>query len=124
MIRGREPLAWGLFAAGGTVAAFLLPAVAFVVLIALPLGWTGEGARGALGAWADGAGHLLGRLALTVVLPLLFFHAAHRIRYTLYDGLQLHHLERLIAAATYGLATVMSGVALVVVWFLGPGGGG
>ncbi|MGH2399043.1 MAG: hypothetical protein ACRDF6_04290, partial [bacterium] len=37
--RTTEPLWWLLFAAGGTVAAFLLPAQVLLTGLAAPLGW-------------------------------------------------------------------------------------
>ena len=36
------------------------------------------------------------------------FHAAHRFRYTLYDGLQIKHLNEIIALLCYGSAVVGS----------------
>jgi len=36
------------------------------------------------------------RLYLFVLCSLPLFHAAHRIRYTLYDGLQIKHLNEVI----------------------------
>ena len=39
---------------------------------------------------------------------LCFFHWAHRFRYALYDGLQLYHLNQLIAVLTYGIAVALT----------------
>ena len=47
---------------------------------------------------------------------LSFFHWAHRFRFTLYDGLQLYHLNQLIAVLTYGLATLMTAGAAYSLW--------
>jgi fumarate reductase subunit D len=47
---------------------------------------------------------------------LALYHWAHRFRYTLYDGLQLYHLNQLIAVLTYGVATVLSVGAGILVW--------
>jgi fumarate reductase subunit D len=113
MIRGREPMAWSLFAAGGTAAALLLPALFLVLFLAAPLGW---GVGNDPGAWADPHGSAGMRLLLAGLLPFLFFHAAHRLRYTLHDGLQLHHLDRPITLATYGVALVLSAIALLLPW--------
>jgi fumarate reductase subunit D len=116
MPRSREPFMWSLFAAGGMVAALLLPATIFVLWIAAPLGWVDLGSPDRL------AGILLGpvgRVVLFGVITLCLFHAAHRLRYTLYDGLQLYHLNMLIAVLTYGLATALTVLALLVLALAG-----
>jgi fumarate reductase subunit D len=58
----------------------------------------------------------VGRAFLSVLVVLALFHWAHRFRYTLYDGLQLYHLNQLIAVLTYGVATVLSLAAVAIVW--------
>ena len=50
--------------------------------------------------------HPLTRLALFVACGLSLVHAGHRLRYTLYDGLQIKHLNELIALGCYGGALV------------------
>jgi fumarate reductase subunit D len=96
-------------------AALFLPAIAFLLWIAAPLGWVDLRPREELlGVLL----HPLGRLLLSAVVPLSFFHWAHRFRYTLYDGLQLKHLNALIASICYGGATALSLAALVVLWTL------
>jgi fumarate reductase subunit D len=47
---------------------------------------------------------------------LSLFHWAHRFRYTLYDGLQIKHLNELINLFCYGGALVTSAAAAYVVW--------
>jgi len=42
---------------------------------------------------------------------LSLFHWAHRFRFTLYDGLQVKHLNELIAILTYGSAIIGTLVA-------------
>lgn len=103
--RSREPVLWAMFSGGGMLAALLLPVPAALLWVAEPLGWI------ELDGLAGLALHPLTRLFLFVFVTLAFFHWAHRFRYTLYDGLQLYHLEQLIATVTYGLATVLTLVA-------------
>ncbi len=38
MAKSNKPLVWGLFAAGGTITAFLTPVMIFVTALAVPLG--------------------------------------------------------------------------------------
>jgi fumarate reductase subunit D len=109
--RPREPFFWALFSSGGMLAALVLPALAAVLFLVLPLGWA-DADHGALLARLA---HPLARLAAFGLVALAMFHWAHRFRYTLYDGLQLYHLSSLIAVLCYGGATA---VALVAAWFL------
>ncbi len=105
MRRSREPILWALFGGGGMVAALFLPALVVVLFVASPLGWVDVLTLAELQALVR---HPLARLALFVFVFLCAFHWAHRFRYTLYDGLQLSHLNELIAVITYGMATVMT----------------
>jgi fumarate reductase subunit D len=56
------------------------------------------------------------RLAIFGVCVLSLFHWAHRFRYTLYDGLQIKHLNELVAILCYGGAIVGSLAAAYVMW--------
>jgi fumarate reductase subunit D len=114
--RSREPFLWALFSGGGMAAALLLPALVGSLWVAVPLGWASPPDHGEMLAFLA---HPLTRLVVLVLLVLFLFHWAHRFRYTLYDGLQLYHLDQLIALLTYGIATILSVAAVGVVWTLG-----
>ena len=103
--RSAEPLLWMTFSAGGVVAALVLPVLLFLFGLAFPLGWLTPPSVTHLAAVI---GHPLTRLALVVVCTVSLFHAAHRFRYTLYDGLQIKHLNELIAILCYGGAVAGS----------------
>lgn len=117
MSRTREPLAWSLFAVGGMLAALFLPAIVLVAFVASPLGWFGPVGHAGWMEWYSSPAF---RLGLTLFVPVILLHAAHRFRYTLYDGLQLYHLDRLISWCTYGLALALSGVGLLILWVALP----
>ncbi len=94
-----------MFSGGGVAAALVLPVLLVLFGLAVPLGWISV---------PDHA-HLLGvlrnpltRLVLFAVCALALVHGAHRFRYTLHDGLQLHRYDVLIAGACYGGALVGS----------------
>ena len=56
------------------------------------------------------------RLVILAVFALSYFHWAHRFRFTLYEGLQLHSYSKIIVILCYGLAivlTVISGYILL-----------
>jgi fumarate reductase subunit D len=114
--RSAEPLLWTLFSAGGVVSALLLPAIAALFAIAFPLGWLAAPEHGALLALLR---HPLTRLVLFALFTLSLFHWAHRFRYTLYDGLQIKHLNELVNAFCYGGAIIGTVLAAVLLWRIG-----
>jgi fumarate reductase subunit D len=61
-------------------------------------------------------GHPVPALALFGLCALSLFHWAHRFRHTLYDGLQIKHLNELIALITYGAAVAGSVAAGYLLW--------
>lgn len=106
-----EPLLWLLFSAGGVVAALFVPILLFLFGLAFPLGWLPPPDHAHLHAVLT---HPLTRIVLLGVCVLSLFHWAHRFRYTLYDGLQLKHLEKIIGVFCYGGAIAGSIAAAYV----------
>jgi len=97
----RKSVVWGLFAAGGTVSAFLMPAViALFLLVALgrtPAGLEFEQIHAFASHWA-------GKLALFLVISLSLWHAAHRLRVVFHDfGVRK---DKAVANAVYLVAAV------------------
>src|SRR5262249_18604012 len=107
--RSVEPLLWLLFSAGGVLAALVLPVLLFLFGLAIPLGWLPAPSFGHLDHLLH---HPLTRVVLFLLCTLSLLHWAHRFRYTLYDGLQIKHLNGLVNAVCYGTAIVGSVVAL------------
>lgn len=112
----REAYLWTLFSSGGMLAALLLPAIFFVLFLAEPLGLVAAPSHPAA---RELVVHPVTRLLLFGLVALSLFHWAHRFRYTLYDGLQLYHLNTVIAVLTYGTAALLSLGAAVL--FVGIG---
>jgi fumarate reductase subunit D len=107
-----EPLLWLLFSAGGVVSALLLPMLILLIGIAFPLGVPPFPSYERLhGLMANP----ISRIVLVALCTLSLFHWAHRFRYTLYDGLQIKHLNELVNSFCYGGAIVGSVVAAYVV---------
>jgi succinate dehydrogenase subunit D len=111
--RSIEPLLWLLFSAGGVLAALLLPILLLLFGLAFPLEWLSWPSRGHLLAVL---GHPLMRVLLFLLCMLALFHWAHRFRYTLYDGLQIKHLNELINVLCYGGAIAGSIAAGYLLW--------
>ncbi len=108
-----EPLLWTLFSAGGVLAALFVPVHLFLFGLALPLGWLPPPGHEHLLALLR---HPLTRVYLFVLCTLALFHGAHRFRYTLYDGLQIKHLNEVINLLCYGGAVAGSAVAGYLLW--------
>jgi fumarate reductase subunit D len=111
--RSIEPLFWLLFSAGGVLAALVIPIVLFLFGLAFPLGWITPPTHEHLLAVLR---HPLTRVGVFSLAMLSLFHWAHRFRYTLYDGLQIKHLNELINLFCYGGAIVGTVAAAYLLW--------
>ncbi len=111
--RSNEPFLWSLFSAGGVLSAMLAPVHVALFALAIPLGWvespTQERLLGLLR-------HPAARIYLFLLCTLSLFHWAHRFRFTLYDGLQIKHLNEIIFAFCYGGALVGAITAGYLLW--------
>jgi len=111
--RHPEPLLWMLFSAGGVISGMLMPILVLLFGIAFPLAWLTPPSHEQMLAVL---GNPLTRLALLALCVLSLFHWAHRFRHTLYDGLQIKHLNEVIALVSYGIAVVGSVAAAYLMW--------
>lgn len=104
MAKSNKPIFWSLFAAGGTLAAFLAPVLALLFLM-MALGHTPQVLTYAgLHAFV---GHWFGKLCVMGVVTLFLWHAAHRLRVTLHDfGVRL---DTAVAWVVYLLAAAGTG---------------
>jgi len=108
------PFVWLTFSGGGVTAAMFLPVLAFLFALAFPLGWIDAPSYDHLHAVAS---HPVTLLVLLGMFTIMLVHAAHRFRYTLYDGLQLKwHWQ--IAVLCYGGALFGAGAAFIVLSLL------
>jgi fumarate reductase subunit D len=108
MARSNKPIVWGPFAAGGTLTAFLTPALVLLTLLA------------ALGHAPDLlayerlhalAGHWLAKVGIAGVVFLSLWSAAHRLRITCYDlGIRA---DALVATIVYAVALAGTGVSVL-----------
>jgi len=108
MARSNKPIVWGPFAAGGTLTAFVTPALVLVTLLA------------ALGHVPDLlayermhalAGHWLAKVAIAGVVFLSLWSAAHRLRITCYDlGIRA---DTLVATIVYAVALAGTGASVL-----------
>ncbi len=112
MAQSSKPIVWGPFAAGGTLTAFLTPALMVLTLLAA-LGYTPD-----LLAYERlhvFAGNWLAKLALAGTVFLTLWSAAHRLRITCYDlGVRA---DTLVATLLYSAA--LAGTAASVFYLAG-----
>lgn len=111
--RHPEPLLWLLFSAGGVLSAMLMPILLFLFGVAFPLRWMAAPPHERMLAVLTNP---LTGLIVFALCTLSLFHWAHRFRHTLYDGLQIKHLNEAIALLSYGLAVVGAGVTAYLIW--------
>ena len=108
--RSHKPIVWGLFAGGGTVAAFLAPVMIlvtslFALMVPSALSYETMVAFG---------GNWLFKLILFGVIGLQLWHCAHRLRITAHDfGVRADMVVAVLAYAFAGLLTLLTAVFLL-----------
>jgi len=96
-----KPVIWATFAAGGTVAAFIIPVLIFITCLAVPLGLLPAEAL-YYERVLDLLQHPLSKFITFAVLFPVVWHAAHRLRITAHDlGIRS---DTLVACICYGVA--------------------
>ena len=111
--RHPEPLLWMLFSAGGVMSAMLMPILVLLFGIMFPLGWIDAPSHEKMAALLANP---ITKLAVLGLCLLSLFHWAHRFRHTLYDGLQIKHLNEMVAMLCYGSAVAGTVVAAILLW--------
>jgi fumarate reductase subunit D len=104
MARSAKAVPWFLFAAGGTVLAFILPVMIFVTGLAPAVGMF----SGALSydTMSGFVGNWLIKLILLGIIVLALWHAAHRLRVCAHDfGIRA---DTAVAWVLYSLAALGS----------------
>lgn len=111
MAKSNKPIFWGLFAAGGTITAFVTPALVLVTLFAAMRFSTDMFTYETMHVFAA---HWLGKLIIFGVILLSLWHAAHRMRVTLHDfGVRADSLVAVIVYAIASLGTIMTLIYLL-----------
>ena len=108
MAKSNKPLVWGTFAAGGTLTAFVIPALVVVTLLAstgqVPEGLSYASMHAFAATW-------IGKIVIFGVMFLSLWSSAHRLRITFYDfGVRA---DGLVATVVY-LVAALGSVATVV----------
>jgi len=113
MAKSNKPIVWSLFAGGGMIAAFVLPALIFITGLAVPMGLLPENVL-AYDRMLALAGNPVGKFVLFAVIFLALWHAAHRLRMTLHDlGIRSGRVAMLACYGVAGLASIAAAVVLL-----------
>jgi len=109
-----KPVIWSLFAAGGTIAAFVVPVLILITCLAVPLGLFSAEIL-SYERLLELMQHPLSKFITFAVLFPVIWHAAHRMRITAHDlGVRS---DRSVASICYGIAA--AGTILMLVALFG-----
>ncbi len=114
-LKTTDPFWWALFSAGGTLAAFLLPAHILITGVGISFGWIDPEVISyrRLLSWVE---HPLLKIYLLLLISLSLFHWAHRFRYVLID-MGLRSIKAPVAVLCYGTAIAATLATLVLLFF-------
>src|SRR6266508_6763655 len=112
MARSNKPLLWLPFAAGGLVAALIVPVLTVISGVLMPLGLLPLPYE----KMAAFAHNPLGKLILFGTVALPAWHAAHRLRMTAHDlGLGGGAVVKALCYGSAGVLIVAAAVALLAI---------
>ena len=114
-LKTTDPFWWALFSAGGTLAAFLLPAHILITGVGISFGWIEPEVIGyqRVLSWLQNP---LLKIYLLLLISLSLFHWAHRFRYVLID-MGLRSIKAAVAVLCYGTAIAATVATLVLLFF-------
>ncbi len=114
MAKSPKAIFWLLFAAGGTVTAFVLPVMILVTGLAPAAGLFSDAlSYETMNAFV---GNWLVKIILFGILSLAAWHAAHRLRVVAHDfGIRADTFVAQLAYFMAGIATVLALIALLAV---------
>lgn len=108
-----EPFWWSLFGAGGAISALFLPILLIIFGIAIPFNLIEIPSFEYLHRIIELP---IVKFLLLAIISLSLFHWAHRFRFTLYEGLQLHRFNIIIAILCYGSAMTITVFTAYALW--------
>lgn len=116
--RSNAPIFWGLFGAGGMIAALVGPMLVFITGIAVPLGILLPADTMSYPKMLAFAQNFIGKGFIFVVISLFLWHAAHRIFHSLHEiGIHAGFGAKLLCYGVAFVATVISAVILLGLGF-------
>jgi len=115
--RSNAPIFWGLFGAGGMLAALFGPMLVLITGIFVPLGLVLPAGTMSYEKMLPFAQNFIGKGFIFAVIALFLWHAAHRIYHSLHEiGIHAGFGAKI---ACYGVAFVATVISAVVLLGLG-----
>ena len=116
--RSNAPVFWGLFGAGGMLAALFGPVLVFITGIAVPLGIILPADAMSWPHMQAFAQHWAGKGLLFLVVALFMWHAMHRILHSLHDlGVRAGAAMKFACYGVALLVTILSAWVLMALGF-------
>ena len=116
--RSNAPIFWGLFGAGGMLAALFGPMLVFITGLAVPLGLLLPKGTMDYPKMLAFSQNFIGKGFIFVVISLFLWHAAHRIFHSLHEiGIHGGIGAKMLTYGVAFVATVISAVVLLRIGF-------
>ena len=116
--RSNAPIFWGLFGAGGMIAALVGPMLVFITGIAVPLGILLPADTMSYPKMLAFAQNFIGKGFIFAVIALFMWHAVHRIYHSLHEfGIHAGTGAKLLCYGSAFVGTVISAYILLGVGF-------
>lgn len=116
--RSNAPIFWGLFGAGGMIAALFGTMLVFITGIAVPMGLLLPANTMSYPKMLAFAQNFIGKGFIFVVIALMLWHAGHRIFHSLHEiGIHPGFFARLICYGGPLVATLISAALLLGLGF-------
>jgi fumarate reductase subunit D len=113
--RSNAPIFWGLFGAGGMLAALLGPMLVLITGVLVPLGLLLPPATMEYTRMLALARHWAGAAFLFVVVSLFAWHAAHRLYHSLHDvGVRTGAVAQAVCYGAALIVTLAAGASLAL----------
>ncbi len=116
--RSNAPIFWGLFGAGGMLAALFGPMLVFITGLAIPLGLLLPVDTMSYPKMLAFAQNFIGKGFIFAIIALFMWHAMHRIYHSLHEiGIHAGFGAKLLCYGVALVATVISAVVLLGLGF-------
>jgi fumarate reductase subunit D len=116
--RSNAPIFWGLFGAGGMMAALFGPMLVFITGIAVPTGLLLPAGTMSYPKMLAFAQNFIGKGFIFVIIALFMWHAGHRIFHSLHEiGIHGGMGAKLICYGIPFVGTVISAYVLLALGF-------
>ena len=116
--RSNAPIFWGLFGAGGMLAALFGPMLVFITGIAVPLSLVLPADTMSYPKMLAFAQNFIGKGFIFAVIALFLWHAAHRLYHSLHEiGIHAGFGAKLVFYGVAMIGTLISAVVLLGLGF-------